>query len=95
MKLTPAWALGVRLWARSDSAEGSAPCSAGLLNPACAPALPLHCTPALPPSFTSPHGRACLIASGGLNDKERAAQPGSEACIIVVVAKCSGLIIPP
>lgn len=28
-------------------------------------------------------------------DKERAAQPWSDMCIIVVVAKCSSLIIPP
>lgn len=40
-------------------------------------------------------GGACPIARKRSNDKERAAQPGSDACVIVVVAKCSWLIIPP
>lgn len=40
-------------------------------------------------------GGAHLIARSGSNDNESAAQPGSDACIIVVVAKCSWLIIPP
>lgn len=40
-------------------------------------------------------GGACLIASSSSNDKERVSQPRSDACIIVVVAKCSWLIIPP
>lgn len=34
-------------------------------------------------------GGACPIARKRSNDKERAAQPGSDACVIVVVAKCS------
>lgn len=37
----------------------------------------------------------CQIARSCSNDKERTAQPGSDACIIVVVTKCSWLIIPP
>lgn len=35
------------------------------------------------------------IARSSSNDKERAAQPRSDVCIIVVVTKCSWLIIPP
>ncbi len=89
-------------------AQGSAwpPCSTGSLNPGEAPkgqTLYLLWMPHHPPVSLvlqwrgrgCGEGGVCLIASSSSNDKERAAQPGSDACIIVVVAKCSWLIIPP